>query len=153
MRRAQDVRKQLITLMDRHQMDVVSCGKNLNRVRQALVAGFFTKIAVKDTQTHDYKTLVGGTVCSLHPSSSLFGKSPQWVLYHELVTTTKEYMREVTQIDPRWLSMMAPNFYKLADGKTMSKRKRGEKLQELHDPKAEAQPGGIQAWRVSKRRG
>ena len=32
MRRAQDVRKQLLTIMDRYKMDVVSCGKDYNRV-------------------------------------------------------------------------------------------------------------------------
>ena len=31
----------------------------------------------------------------IHPSSSLFQHQPQWVVYHELVLTTKEYMREV----------------------------------------------------------
>jgi ATP-dependent RNA helicase DHX8/PRP22 len=25
----------------------------------------------------------------IHPSSALFNKSPEWVLYHELVMTTK----------------------------------------------------------------
>jgi len=48
--RAQDVRKQLITLMDRHQMDVVSCGKNFVRIRQSIVAGFFSHAARKDQQ-------------------------------------------------------------------------------------------------------
>lgn len=33
-----------------------------------------------------------------HPSSSLFNKNPEWLLYHELVLTTKEYMREVMAI-------------------------------------------------------
>ena len=31
----------------------------------------------------------------IHPSSALFQHQPQWVVYHELVLTTKEYMREV----------------------------------------------------------
>jgi ATP-dependent RNA helicase DHX8/PRP22 len=39
----------------------------------------------------------------IHPSSSLFQQQPDWVLYHELVLTTKEYMREVLAIDPQWL--------------------------------------------------
>ena len=35
---------------------------------------------------------------SIHPSSSLFHRQPEWVVYHEVVQTTKEYMREVTAI-------------------------------------------------------
>ena len=35
-----------------------------------------------------------------------------WVLYHELVFTTKEYMRQVIEIKPEWLVEIAPHFYK-----------------------------------------
>ena len=27
----------------------------------------------------------------------------EWVVYNELVTTTKEYMRNIIQIEPKWL--------------------------------------------------
>lgn len=36
----------------------------------------------------------------IHPSSALFQHQPQWVVYHELVLTTKEYMREVWRAPP-----------------------------------------------------
>ncbi len=48
----------------------------------------------------------------IHPSSSVFQQQPDWVLYHELILTTKEYMREVLAIDPRWLPELAPRFFK-----------------------------------------
>ena len=38
----------------------------------------------------------------IHPSSALFNKNPEWVIYHELVLTTKEYMRSVMAFDPKW---------------------------------------------------
>lgn len=47
--------------------------------------------------------------------------------------TTKEYMREITVVDPKWLVELAPKFFKVADPKKMSKRKRGEKLEPLFD--------------------
>lgn len=50
-----------------------------------------------------YKTVVEQQPVYIHPSSSLFQQQPDWVLYHELVLTTKEYMREVLAIDPQWL--------------------------------------------------
>lgn len=31
----------------------------------------------------------------IHPNSSLFEELPRWVVYYELVFTTKEYMRQV----------------------------------------------------------
>lgn len=37
----------------------------------------------------------------IHPNSSLFQEQPRWVIYHELVFTTKEFMRQVTSL-PAW---------------------------------------------------
>jgi ATP-dependent RNA helicase DHX8/PRP22 len=59
MRRAQDVRKQLMTIMDRYKLDVVSCGRNYTKVRKAICSGFFAHAARKDPQ-EGYKTLVEG---------------------------------------------------------------------------------------------
>lgn len=37
---------------------------------------------------------------------------PRWVVYHELVLTSKEYMRTVSEIKPSWLFEIAPHYYK-----------------------------------------
>ena len=60
MRRAQDVRQQLVSIMERYKHQVVSCGRNTVKVRQALCSGFFKKAARKDP-AEGYKTLVEGT--------------------------------------------------------------------------------------------
>ncbi|KAF9162478.1 DEAH-box ATP-dependent RNA helicase prp22 [Actinomortierella ambigua] len=130
MKRAQDVRKQLLGYMDRYNQDVISCGKNYTRVRRALCGGYFRHAAKKDPQ-EGYKTLVEGTPVYIHPSSSLFNKNPEWVIYHELVMTTKEYMREVTAIEPKWLTEAAPTFFKVADANKISRRKRQERIEPL----------------------
>ncbi len=57
-------------------------------------AGFFMHAARKDAQ-EGYKTIADGTPVFIHPSSALFQRQPDWVIYHELVLTSKEYMREV----------------------------------------------------------
>ncbi len=33
-------------------------------------------------------------------------------MYHELVFTTKEYMRQVIEIESKWLVEVAPHYYK-----------------------------------------
>jgi HrpA-like RNA helicase len=48
-----------------------------------------------------YKTQVDQQAVYIHPSSALYQRQPDWCVYHELVMTTKEYMREVTAIDPK----------------------------------------------------
>jgi ATP-dependent RNA helicase DHX8/PRP22 len=147
MRRAQDVRKQLVNIMDRYKMDIVSCGKNITGVKKCIVAGFFTNAAKKDPQ-EGYKTMVENQPVYIHPSSALFNKNPEWVIYHELVLTTKEYMRSVMAFDPKWLVELAPNFYRKADATKMSKAKRAEKIEPLYD---RFNPAG--SWRLSRRKG
>ncbi|KAK4705403.1 ATP-dependent RNA helicase DHX8/PRP22, partial [Phenoliferia sp. Uapishka_3] len=130
MRRAQDVRKQLLGIMDRYKHEILSCGKNFNRVRRAITSGYFRHAAKKDPQ-EGYKTLVEGTPVFLHPSSALFNRAPEWCVYHELVLTTREYMREVCAIEPKWLTEVAPNFFKVANQNTISRRKKSEKIGKL----------------------
>ncbi|OIW03527.1 hypothetical protein TanjilG_31040 [Lupinus angustifolius] len=146
LRRAQDVRKQLLTIMDKYKLDVLSAGKNFTKIRKAITAGFFFHAGRKDPQ-EGYRTLVENQPVYIHPSSALFQRQPDWIIYHELVMTTKEYMREVTAIDPKWLVELAPRFFKVADPTKMSKRKRQERIEPLYDRYHEPN-----SWRLSKRR-
>jgi ATP-dependent RNA helicase DHX8/PRP22 len=147
MKRAQDVRKQLVTIMDRYRLDLISAGKNYKLICKAITAGFFTNAAKKDPQ-EGYRTLVDQNPVYIHPSSALFNKNPEYVIYHELVLTTKEYMRSIMVIDAKWLTELAPAFFKPADPNKMTRAKRKEKIEPLHDrfnPK--------DSWRLSKRKG
>ncbi len=130
----------------RYKLDVVSTGKNFTRIRKAIAAGFFFHAARKDPQ-EGYRTLVENQPVYIHPSSALFQRQPDWVIYHELVMTTKEYMREVTLMDPKWLVELAPRFFKVADPTKLSKRKRQERIEPLYDRYHEPN-----SWRLSKRR-
>jgi len=53
----------------------------------------------------------------IHPSSSLFQHQPppKFVLYYELVQTSKSYMRQIMEIKPQWLIEVAPHFFKPTD--------------------------------------
>jgi len=144
LKRAQDIRKQLLGIMDRHKLDVVSCGKTTMRTQKAILSGYFRNAAKKDPQ-EGYKTQVDNQSVYIHPSSSLFNRQPEWVVYHELVLTTKEYMREVTAIDPKWLVEFAPAFYKFADRNKLSKRKREQRIEPLFNRYEEPN-----AWRISR---
>ncbi|XP_012269428.2 ATP-dependent RNA helicase DHX8 [Athalia rosae] len=144
LKRAQDVRKQLLGIMDRHKLDVVSAAKNTVRVQKTVCSGFFRNAAKKDPQ-EGYRTLVDSQVVYIHPSSALFNRQPEWVIYHELVQTTKEYMREVTTIDPKWLVEFAPAFFKFSDPTKLSKFKKNQRLEPLYNKYEEPN-----AWRISR---
>nr|XP_054767860.1 ATP-dependent RNA helicase DHX8-like [Lytechinus pictus] len=146
LRRAQDVRKQLLGIMDRHKLDVVTCGKNTARVQKAICSGFFRNAAKKDPQ-EGYRTLVDSQVVYVHPSSALFNRQPDWVIYHELVLTTKEYMREVTTVDPKWFVELAASFFRFSDPTRLSKAKKQQRLEPLYNKYEEPN-----AWRISRQR-
>ncbi len=51
------------------------------------------------------------------------------MVYHELVLTSKEFMRTVSEIRPEWLVEIAPHYYSkkdiLEDAKKMPKGNKG----------------------------
>ena len=124
--------------------DVVSAGRDYNRVRKAICSGFFQHAAKKDP-SEGYKTLVEGTPVYIHPSSALFNRNPEWLVYHELILTTREYCHNVTVVEPKWLVEFAPQFFKVADANKISKRKKQEKIEPLHNKYEKPDE-----WRLSK---
>jgi len=147
LRQALDVRKQLITIVDRYKLNVQSCGKNYGLVRRAICAGYFRDACRRDPQ-EGYRTLSDNQQVYMHPSSALYNRNPEWVVYHELVLTTKEYIRDCCTIEPNWLVELAPNLFKRSDDSRMSRRKQRERIEPLYNRYEEPN-----AWRLSKRRG
>lgn len=88
---------------------------------------------MKDRQG-GYKTVVEGTPVRIHPSSVLFGRSPECFIYHELILTTREYCYNMTVIEPKWLGEVAPQFFKAADTNRISQpKKRGKRKQRVSE--------------------
>ncbi|KAI1821801.1 Dhx8 protein [Xylaria intraflava] len=118
MKRAKEVREQITTILQRYRFPIISCGRETEHVRKALCAGFFRNSARQDTDAASgpggYQTLIEKTPVHAHPSSALFGKQAEWVVYHELVLTTREYMRWTTSIEPKWLVDAAPTFFEVS---------------------------------------
>ncbi|CAD7086133.1 unnamed protein product [Hermetia illucens] len=111
MKRARDVREQLVGLMQRVEIDMVSSLPETIPIRKAITAGYFYHVA-RLSKGGNYKTIKHNQTVMIHPNSSLFEELPRWVLYHELVFTTKEYMRQVIEIESKWLLEVAPHYYK-----------------------------------------
>jgi ATP-dependent RNA helicase DHX8/PRP22 len=122
------------------------------KLLMAVTAGFFMHIARRDPHNEGYLTLVDHTSVHIHPSSILHptkatsalvkSTSPEWVLYHELVMTSREYMRTLSKVDPRWLPLIAPKFFKLNTENNLIKGK----LQPLHNRFEKPDD-----WRLAKR--
>lgn len=151
LKRARDVRDQLLGLLERVEVPLVSAmasseddgggGGGATAVRKAICAGYFYHASrLGRDGSGSYRTLKPPRqTVSIHPSSALAKAAavvaaaageqgggaankditaatggvplPKWVVYHELVLTTKEYMRNVSEIRPEWLVEVAPHYY------------------------------------------
>jgi len=95
---------------------IASCGGPTKWyiVRRALLKGCFTQTARRDEVNQNaYQTLLTRQVAKLHPQGVLFRRRPPpaCVVYAELVTTTKNYLRTVTEVDPSWLGELCPQHF------------------------------------------
>uniref|UniRef100_A0A8C1KST7 RNA helicase n=1 Tax=Cyprinus carpio TaxID=7962 RepID=A0A8C1KST7_CYPCA len=133
MKRARDVRDQLEGLMDRIEVELCSCNGESVPIRKAVTAGYFYNTA--RLSKGGYKTVKHQQTVYVHPNSSLFEEQPRWMIYHELVFTTKEFMRQVIEIESGWLLEVAPHYYKnkeLEDSSSKKMpRKQGKAREEL----------------------
>ncbi|KAI8591110.1 pre-mRNA splicing factor [Geranomyces variabilis] len=125
MKRARDLRDQLIGLMERTEVPLLSNPDPGNTVpiRKALTAGFFYNTARLQKSGDSYRTVKHNQTVTIHPSSSLFQENPRWALYFELVMTSKEYMRQVIEIQSEWLLEVASHYYKSKDLEDDTSRK------------------------------
>uniref|UniRef100_A0A7M6DPX2 RNA helicase n=2 Tax=Clytia hemisphaerica TaxID=252671 RepID=A0A7M6DPX2_9CNID len=126
MRRARDVRDQLVGLMERVEIELTSSPHDAVAPRKAITAGFFYHTA-KFGQGGQYRTIKHQQSVMMHPNSSLFEEQPRWVLYHELVFTSKEFMRSLIEIDNSWLLEVAPHYYKAKELEDTQNRKMPKK--------------------------
>ncbi|KAJ9072883.1 hypothetical protein DSO57_1022587 [Entomophthora muscae] len=125
MTKARDVRDQLMGLLERVEIFPTSNPNPADSapIRKAITSGFFYNSAKLQKGGESYRTVKQGLTVHVHPNSSLFESKPQWVLYFELVLTSKEFMRQVMQIDPKWLLELAPHFYKVQELEDETKKK------------------------------
>mgnify|MGYP004713504721 CR=1 FL=1 len=114
MRRARDIRDQLKRLLERVEIALTSNLNDLEAIKKAITSGFFPNSAVMQ-KNGLYRTVKLPQTVYIHPSSGLLQAHPSWVIYHELVLTSKEYMRQVTELKPEWLVEIAPHYFQLED--------------------------------------
>lgn len=112
LKKVREVRGQMEEIMQQQRLQVNSCGTDWDVVRKAIAAGYFHN-AGKLRGIGEYVNLRTRIPCHLHPTSALYGLgyTPDYVVYHEVMYTTKEYMQTVTAVDPYWLAELGPMFF------------------------------------------
>ncbi|KAI9510691.1 putative PRP16-RNA-dependent ATPase [Russula earlei] len=116
LRKAREVRVQLEDIMKFQKMDITSAGTDFDIIRKAICAGYFHQ-AARVKGIGEFVNIRSGLPTHLHPTSALsgLGYTPSYVIYHELILTSKEYMTQVTAVDPYWLAELGSVFYSVRE--------------------------------------
>ncbi len=125
LRRAKEIREQLHDIMGVHRMTLKSCGTDWDVIRKCICSGYYHQ-AAKVKGIGEYTNLRTSVTVQLHPTSALYGLGylPDYVIYHELILTSKEYMSCVTAVDPHWLADLGGVFYSIKEKGYSAREKR-----------------------------
>jgi pre-mRNA-splicing factor ATP-dependent RNA helicase DHX38/PRP16 len=125
LRRAKEIREQLLDIMKMQRMSMISCGTDWDTIRKCICSGYYHQ-AAKVKGIGEYVNLRTSVTVQLHPTSALYGLGylPDYVVYHELILTSKEYMSTVTSVDPRWLAELGGVFYSVKEKGYSAREKR-----------------------------
>ena len=134
MKRSRDIRDQLEGLLQRVEIELISNPGDIDNIRKAVTAGYFYHTS-RLSKGGNYKTMKHQQTVMIHPNSSMFEELPRFLVYHELVFTTKEYMRNVIEVKNDWLFEVAPHYYKASELEDSTNKKmpkgRGKAKEEL----------------------
>ena len=144
LRKVREVRAQLKEIMEGQKMVLTSVGTDWDVVRKCVCAAYFHQ-AARIKGIGEYVNARNGMPANLHPTSSLFGMgfTADYVVYHELIMTAKEYMHTATAVDGYWLAELGPMFFSVkvkGDGS----QNRKEALSHLHIMEEEMKLAEIQ---------
>lgn len=107
---ADEIRRQLVGVCHSAGVQLQS-SRDMDNVREALAAGLFLNVAQLTVDGH-YVALDSGHHVHIHPSSVLFNKKPEMVVYTEMVSTTKTYIRGLTLVQETWLQESNPEYFR-----------------------------------------
>eukprot|EP00835_Amoeboradix_gromovi_P005035 NODE_437_length_8620_cov_0.295857.p2 type:complete len:900 gc:universal NODE_437_length_8620_cov_0.295857:3450-751(-) len=112
LRKAKEIKEQLTDLLKKNRFDITSCGYNLDLVRKTICSAYFHHTARMKTLS-EYMNMRSGVSCFVHPTSAIssLGALPDYIVYHELLYTSKEYMQTITSVNPIWLAEMGSRFF------------------------------------------
>ncbi|KAI3818093.1 hypothetical protein L1987_11896 [Smallanthus sonchifolius] len=122
-----DVRKQLSQIMQKiakGSLDVKKKERRRDRehayknLRKSLCVGYASQLAERMIRHNGYRTLgFKSQLVQVHPSSVLRtddeGMLPNYVVYHELISTSRPFMRNVCEVEMQWVTPTLQKLEKL----------------------------------------
>ncbi|KAF7512394.1 hypothetical protein GJ744_001329 [Endocarpon pusillum] len=83
------------------------------QIGKCLTAGYFAH-AARMQPDGTFKSVSGGLTMHAHPTSLMFNRKADFVIFHEILeTSNKIFIRDITKIERSWLLEYAPEYYKV----------------------------------------
>jgi ATP-dependent RNA helicase DDX35 len=110
MTRAVSIRAQLKRYLERFGLNVdeslaaqsTSSANKAEQIQRCLTTGYFAH-AARMQPDGTYRNVSGTTVLHAHPSSIMFNRKADWVIFHEVMETgNKTFIRDITRINKDW---------------------------------------------------
>lgn len=105
-----EVQAQLKEICLKLNLKLESCGADTASVRRCLAHGMFVNAAELQPDG-SYLALDTHQPVAIHPSSVLFQAKPAYVVFNELLHTSRCYMRDLCLVDADWLLDAAPEYF------------------------------------------
>ncbi|XP_040908035.1 ATP-dependent RNA helicase DHX33 [Toxotes jaculatrix] len=105
-----EVQAQLKEICLKLNLKLESCGADTGNVRRCLSHGMFVNAAELQPDG-SYLALDTHQPVAIHPSSVLFQAKPAYVVFNELLHTSRCYMRDLCLVDADWLLEAAPEYF------------------------------------------
>ncbi|XP_026228815.1 ATP-dependent RNA helicase DHX33 [Anabas testudineus] len=105
-----EVHSQLKEICLKLNLKLESCGADTGNVRRCLAHSMFINAAELQLDG-SYLALDTHQPVAIHPSSVLFQAKPAYVVFNELLHTSRCYMRDLCLVDADWLLDAAPEYF------------------------------------------
>lgn len=105
-----EVQAQLKDICLKLNVKLESCGSDTGSLRRCLAHGMFVNAAELQPDG-SYLALDTRQPVAIHPSSVLFQAKPAYVVFNELLHTSRCYMRDLCLVDPDWLLDASPEYF------------------------------------------
>ncbi|KAI0882409.1 P-loop containing nucleoside triphosphate hydrolase protein [Annulohypoxylon maeteangense] len=118
MTRAVSIRAQLKRYLERfgittdESLEGSTIGKS-EQIRRCLTTGYFAH-AARMQSDGSFLSIDGGTTLHAHPSSLMFNRRADWVIFHEVIETgSKIFIRDISKIEKGWLLEYGAGYYEI----------------------------------------
>ncbi|NTV33895.1 MAG: ATP-dependent RNA helicase HrpA, partial [Deltaproteobacteria bacterium] len=118
--------EQITGILKEQKIGLQEAGQELQyaRIHRCVLSGFLSNIALKK-EKNLYQAARGREVM-IFPGSTLFNKSPAWIVAAQMVKTSRLFARTVAKIEPEWIEPLAGDLCKSTAFDPHWDRNRGE---------------------------